>query len=357
MNDTAHLAALRVFTQRIRIIATTDLTDFTAGITDHFVGPDHIAITQTDFITEYQTFVFLVRFFEEILAINPHFTGHRNRSGAHGFVLRMHRPVKDLDLVRFPVFDHYLDRTQHAKGTRRILVQIITNGGFEHGHIDGGIGPGNADHIAKLAQAGGGIATTAQTGDGRHARIIPTRDMTFVDQLLELALAGHGVVQVQTGKLGLLRLRRQGAMLDDPVIQRTMGFKLQRAQTVGHPFQRIGDRMGKVIHRIDAPLVPGLVMADLAHPVQHRIAHIDIRAGHIDLGAQHCGALVDLPGAHFAKQRQILGHRTVTERAGLTWLFQGAAVLAHLLGAQLIHIGQALVDQLHRTIMDLLEIA
>jgi hypothetical protein len=55
---------------------------------------------------------------------------------------------------------------------------------------------------------------------------------------------------------------------------------------VGNAFQRIADAVGEVVHRVDAPLVAGLMMFGKLNAVQHRIAHHDKRRRHIDFGAQ-----------------------------------------------------------------------
>ena len=42
----------------------------------------------------------------------------------------------------------------------------------------------------------------------------------------------------------------------------------------------------EVVHRIDAPLVAGAVMLGVQDAVHHRVAHVQIGRGHVDLGAQ-----------------------------------------------------------------------
>ena len=104
---------------------------------------------------------------------------------------------------------HHLQRTQHGHGTRRAQLQIFADAEFEHGHIDHAIALAQADAVAEVANRGRRVAATTQTGDGRHARIIPAVYQLLVHQLLELALAGHGVIQVEAGKLDLLRMRQR----------------------------------------------------------------------------------------------------------------------------------------------------
>ena len=65
---------------------------------------------------------------------------------------------------------------------------------------------------------------------------------------------------------------------------------------------RILDRMGKIIHRIDAPLIACVVMTHTGHPVDNRITHVDIRGSHIDLGAEHLLSVLILSFLHLLKE-------------------------------------------------------
>jgi len=135
-----------------------------------------------------------------------------------------------------------------------------------------------------------------------------------------------------------------------------MVFELQRADGMGDAFQRVGDAVGVVVHRIDAPLVAGADVVRALDAVEHRIAHIDVGRRHVDLGAQHHGAVGELAGFHAREQIEILRHRAVTVGTVPARLFQCAAILAHLLRREIVHIGQALVDELDREVVQGIEI-
>ena len=62
-----------------------------------------------------------------------------------------------------------------------------------------------------------------------------------------------------------------------------MIFKLQRTDGMSDLLHRVLDGVCKVIHRIDTPFIPGIVMVHMGHPVDDRIPHVDIRRSHIDL--------------------------------------------------------------------------
>ncbi len=96
-------------------------------------------------------------------------------------------------------------------------------------------------------------------------------------------------------------------------------------------FQRIADAVGKIVHRVDAPLVAGLVVFGELNTVQHRITHHDKRRSHIDFRAQAGFTFFKTTGTHFFEQCQVLFDATIAERAVFTWLRQSAAVFADLL--------------------------
>ena len=154
---------------------------------------------------------------------------------------------------------------------------------------------GHADALAEITDGPGGIAPAAQAAEGGHPGIVPAGDPAFLHQLAELALAHHRVVDAKAGKLDLPGMGRQVAVLDHPVVQGAVGLKFQRAQAVGNALQRVLNGMGEVIHGIDAPLVPLAVMVHVVDPVDHRVPHIEVAAGQVDLGPQGHGAVGELP--------------------------------------------------------------
>ena len=136
----------------------------------------------------------------------------------------------------------------------------------------------------------------------------------------------------------------QIAVLDDPVIERSMVLKLQGAEAVGDALQGVLDGMGEVVHGIDAPLVALAVVMHMVDAVDDRVAHIEVAAGKVDLGPQGHGSVGKLPGAHPAKQVQALldGPVPVGGDGGHADV---APVGLELLRGQLAHIGQPLLDQ------------
>ena len=236
------------------------------------------------------------------------------------------------------------------------MVEVVAHRGFQDAHVDHRIGAADPQILAEMADRGGRVAAPAQAAQGGQARVVPAVHMAFVHQQLETALAGHGEIQVEAGELVLARLRGDVRVLHQPVVQWPVILELQGAETVGDAFQRIRERMGEIVHRVDHPLVTGLVMRFFAYPVEHRIAHVQVGALHVDAGTQHRRAFVELVVAHVGEQRQVLFHGAVPVRAVTPWGGEVAAHLRDLLRRLGVHIGQALADQGHRQIVELVEI-
>ena len=174
------------------------------------------------------------------------------------------------------------------------------------------------------------------------------RDVLLDDELQQLALAHHRVGEVQARELDLLRPRRHRQVGQQPVVERPVILELERAQRVRDLLDGVRDRMGVVVGRIDRPRVAGAMVRDAPHAVEHRVAHVDVRRRHVDLGAQHQRAVLELAGAHPREQVEVLGHRSIAVRAVLARLGQRAAVLADLVGRQVVDVGQAGPDQVLR---------
>ena len=245
---------------------------------------------------------------------------------------------------------------QHGHDPPGRLVQVLAQAVLEQGHVDHALALGHADCLGKVADGLGRVAAAAQAGDGRQARVVPAAHEGLVHQLQQLALAHHGVVQVQAGELDLLRVAGDGQVVQHPVVERAMVLELQRADGMGDPLQRVGDGVGVVVHRVDAPAVAGAVVAFAADAVEHRVAHVHVGRGHVDLGAQHVGAVGELPGAHALEQVQVLRDRALAVGAVVAAFGQRAAVLPHLLGRQVADIGLAGADQVQGEFVQLLEI-
>ena len=114
--------------------------------------------------------------------------------------------------------------------------------------------------------------------------------------------------------------------------------------------------MCEIIHGINAPGVPGIMMRHAGDPVNDGIPHVDIRRCHIDLGPKYLGAIRILPVLHPFKQFQILFHGAVSVGTVLSRLGKGSSVLPDLIRSQITYKCLSLADQLHRRLIHLFKI-
>ena len=109
--------------------------------------------------------------------------------------------------------------------------------------------------------------------------------------------------------------------------------------------ERVLNWVGKVVHRVDAPLVALPVMVHVADAVDDGVAHVEVSAREVNFRAQRLRALGELAGSHARKQIEVFLDRAVAVRrdGGLSDV---AAVLAELLRRQIADVGKALFDEL-----------
>ena len=124
-----------------------------------------------------------------------------------------------------------------------------------------------------------------------------------------------------------------------------MVLELERADRMRDPLERIRDAVRVVVERIDAPRVAGAVVRRVADPVDRRIAHVHVRAAHVDLEPQHMRAVGKLARAHPAEEVEVLRDRPAAVRAVAPRFRQRAARRAHLLGRLAVDVGEAVLDE------------
>ncbi len=145
-------------------------------------------------------------------------------------------------------------------------------------------------------------------------------------------------------------------MLDEPVIQRSMIFELQRTDGMRHALNGVLLPVRKVIGGVNWPLITRLMMRRVPNAIKDGIAQIHIAGRHVDLGAQHPLSVGKLAAAHFYEQPAIFLNGSITIRTILTRLGQRPPVSARLLGRQIAHIRQTCVDEMERPFKELLKI-
>ena len=125
---------------------------------------------------------------------------------------------------------------------------------------------------------------------------------------------------------------------------------------MSHAFDRILDRMSKVIHRIDAPLVSSVVMCHTCYTVDNRVTHVHIRRCHIDLCTENFFSVSVFALTHLLKKLQVLFYSTVSVWALFTWFCKSSSVLTDLVCSQVADKCLAFFDQLHSGLIHLVKI-
>ena len=114
---------------------------------------------------------------------------------------------------------------------------------------------------------------------------------------------------------------------------------------MGDVLQCVLNRVRVGVHGVDAPDVARVVVRGAADAVDGRVAQVDVGAGHVDLGAQHHGAVFMPAIAHFTELGQVFCGRAGAKRAVHAGLAKVAPVDADLLHGLLVHIGVAGFDE------------
>jgi hypothetical protein len=198
--------------------------------------------------------------------------------------------------------------SQHGHAPRGDAVEVLAHAVLELGQVDV-LSRLATPIVAEVPDRLGRVAAAAQAAQRRHARVVPAVDVPSSTSSQQLALAHDRVGQVEPGELDLLRVggvRRPALVLDEPVVERAVVLELQRAERVGDALDRVALAVGPVVHRVDAPLVAGAVVRRVQDAVHHRVAHVHVGRGHVDLRPQHARAVGNSPARMRREQVEVL---------------------------------------------------
>ena len=340
----------------LEVGGAADLDDLAVVILDDLVALDDIRAHQTDLAVRLETLELRGRNLGEVALFDIQLAGERYLAGAGFLIARIVRNLELLALTLRIVGDDQLDRLGDSHAAQRGVVQLLADAVLEQLDVDERICLRDAGALYKVKDSARRVAAAAQCAQGRHARIVPALDVLLEHELAQIALAHDRVGHVQTGELALLRMMRQRAVVNDPLVQRTVVLELDRAHGVRDALERVLNRVREVVQRIDAPLVALTVMMCADDAVDRRVAQVHVRAGHVDFGAQGLGAVGELAVAHILEQLEVFLDRAVAVRAFLARLGQRAAVRAHFLLRQIVNIRLALLDELHGALKAGLEV-
>ena len=246
--------------------------------------------------------------------------------GAVGQVLHLHL----LGFAFRPVLHDELQGVEYGHHAGGVGVKVLPYAVFEHGCLNHGIRLGHAYPIQEVQYGLRGISPAPERAQGRHAGVVPAGDVLFLHQPAEVALAHYGIGHVQPGELYLPRLVLEFALLYDPVIQRPVGLVLKGAEGVGNALYCVLYGMGEVVHGVDAPLVPLMVMGHVYYPVHGGIAHVEVGGGHVYLGAQRPAAVREFAVLHALEQVQVFFDAPVPPGGVPARLGKGSPVFPHL---------------------------
>ena len=270
-----------------------------------------------------------------------------------GIVLHRH----GLHLALGIVGDDYLDRVHHGHHSGGDAVEIVAHGVLQQAHRVESLVFGIADGVDEVAYRLRCVAAAAHTRDGGHAGVIPAVDQPLLDQREQLALAHHGIGEVEAVELDLARtVRLVGQLVDKVVVERAVRHKFQRAYRVGHALEVVALSVCEVVHRIYVPAGAGAVVRMVDDAVHDGVAEVHVARRHVYLGAQHMRPFGKLARVHALKQVEILLDRTVAVGAVLARLGRGTFLGGNLLRCLVVDICFALLDQADSQVVQLGEV-
>ena len=224
---------------------------------------------------------------------------------------------------------------------------------FQQGHIGHTGIFGDSDIVCQGAQCGWRHTAPAQTGNCQHARIVPAVDEFLVHKLDQFTLAHHAVRQIEPREFVLMRTRfRNFERVENPIIEGPVRFELEGANRVRDPFDVITERVRPVVHRVDAPIVPGTMMRRVPNPVEHWVTQPNVRRVHIDLCSQCVRAIRKLPRFHSRKQIEIFIDRTFAKAAGPS----ETAICVRFLGSHVVNVRLPFADKIQCILVKPIEI-
>ena len=121
-----------------------------------------------------------------------------------------------------------------------------------------------------------------------------------------------------------------------------MRNKLQRTDGVGHTFKVVALPVREVVHWIGIPFVASTPVRHIEYAVNDGVAEVHIRAGHINLGAQHHFAWLNLSAVHIAEEGETVLVGAVAIRTIDTCLRGCTFLSGNFFARLLIHVSQVI---------------
>jgi hypothetical protein len=115
---------------------------------------------------------------------------------------------------------------------------------------------------------------------------------------------------------------------------------------VADAFEIVAETVRVVVERVEAPLVTGVVVGDVADAVEQGIAQPDVGRGHVDFRAERAGRVGKLARGHAREEIEILGDGAVAVWRIAAGFVGRAAVVLGFLGRKIADVGLAAPDEL-----------
>lgn len=114
---------------------------------------------------------------------------------------------------------------------------------------------------------------------------------------------------------------------------------------MGDAFQRVALPMGKVVHRVDAPIVSSPLVMRPLDAIDDGVPHVHVGVTHVNFGAQHTMPIWVIPRLHFLKQLKVVFNRAVAMRAVGARRRRTALLLSHGGGILVVDVGLSVFDE------------
>jgi len=328
------------------IEGAAEFNDLAGGVFDDFVALNDADVAKADFAAGGEAEVFFGRIFHEVVALDVEGAGEGNFAGASGRVFGVVDGFDLFDVVFVHVGQDDFDGAQDGHDAWGDFVEVFAEAEFEEADVGEAVEFGDADAFAEGADGFGGVAAAAVSGNGGHAGVVPAGNEFFFDELEEFALAHDGVAEVEAREFDLLRVAGCLEGIQKPIVEGAMDFEFEGADGMGDAFDHVGERVGVIVHGIDAPRVAGAMVGDFADAIENGIAQVDVGRGHVDFGAQDALAFGEFARAHAAEEVEVFGDGAMAERAFFAGDGGGAAIFLDVVEGEIADERFAFFDEL-----------
>ena len=161
---------------------------------------------------------------------------------------------------------------------------------------------------------------------------------------------------VESCKLALLGLDLKADILNNPLVEGSMVFKLDGAKRVCDSLKRVLDGVRIVIERIETPLVALSMVINVNDSVDRRVSQIDVRRCHIDLCAKGLRTIFKLAISHSLKEIKVFFNTTISVRAVLSGLGKRATISSHFVCVKIANVSLTFLDELYGKLIALLKV-